>query len=63
VSTCLESRGVHIAARVAAAAGSGELLASRTVKDLLAGSDYAFASRGVHNLKGVPDEWELLAVS
>jgi class 3 adenylate cyclase len=55
--------GVHIAARVAALAGAGELLASRTVKDLVAGSDYAFASRGVHTLKGVPDAWELLAVT
>jgi class 3 adenylate cyclase len=55
--------GVHIAARVAALAGSGELLASRTVKDLVAGSDYTFASRGAHRLKGVPDEWELLAVT
>ena len=54
--------GVHIAARVAALAGSGELLASRTVKDLVAGSDFAFTSRGVHSLKGVPEEWELLAV-
>ncbi len=55
--------GVHIAARVAALAGSGELLASRTVKDLVAGSGYTFASRGLHQLKGVPEEWELLAVS
>ncbi len=55
--------GVHIAARVAALAGSGELLASRTVEDLLAGSNYSFASRGMHSLKGVPDEWELLAVA
>jgi class 3 adenylate cyclase len=55
--------GVHIAARVAALAGSGELLASRTVKDLVAGSGYTFASRGVHSLKGVPERWELLAVS
>jgi pimeloyl-ACP methyl ester carboxylesterase len=55
--------GVHIAARVAALAGSGELLASRTVKDLVAGSGYAFTSRGVHSLKGVPEEWELLAVT
>jgi len=55
--------GVHIAARVAALARSGELLASRTVKDLVAGSDYAFTSRGLHSLKGVPEEWELLAVS
>jgi class 3 adenylate cyclase len=55
--------GVHIAARVAALAGSGELLASRTVKDLVAGSDYAFASRGMHTLKGVSEQWELLAVT
>lgn len=55
--------GVHIAARVAALAGSGELLASRTVKDLVAGSGYEFDSRGVHSLKGVPEEWELLAVT
>jgi pimeloyl-ACP methyl ester carboxylesterase len=55
--------GVHIAARVAALAGSGELLVSRTVKDLVAGSDYAFASRGLHSLKGVPEQWELLAVA
>ena len=55
--------GVHIAARVAALAGSGELLASRTVKDLAAGSGYTFTSRGVHALKGVPEKWELLAVT
>jgi class 3 adenylate cyclase len=55
--------GVHIAARVAALAGEGELLASRTVRDLVAGSDYSFSSRGAHSLKGVPEEWELLAVS
>jgi len=54
--------GVHIAARVAALAGAGELLVSRRVKDLVAGSGYAFVSRGLHRLKGVPDEWELLAV-
>ena len=54
--------GVHIAARVAALAGSGELLVTRTVKDLVVGSDYGFASRGLHRLKGVPDEWELLAL-
>jgi class 3 adenylate cyclase len=54
---------VHIAARVAALAGAGELLASRTVRDLGASSDYAFSSRGLHSLKGVPEEWELLAVT
>ena len=50
-------RAGRVAGRVASLAGSGELLASRTVKDLVAGSGYSFASRGVHCLKGVPDEW------
>jgi class 3 adenylate cyclase len=54
--------GVHIAARVAALAGAGELLVSRTVRDLVAGAGYEFVSHGAHVLKGVPDRWELLAV-
>jgi class 3 adenylate cyclase len=54
--------GVHIAARVSALAGAGEVLTSRTVRDLVAGSGIAFESRGTHTLKGVPDEWEILAV-
>jgi pimeloyl-ACP methyl ester carboxylesterase/class 3 adenylate cyclase len=54
---------VHIAARVESAAGAGEVLASRTVKDLVAGSGFHFDSRGTHQLKGVPEEWELYAVS
>ncbi len=54
--------GIHIAARVAALAGAGELLVSRTVRDLVAGAGYEFVSRGAHALKGVPDRWELLAV-
>lgn len=53
---------VHIAARVLAAAGPGEILVSRTVKDLVAGSGLAFTDRGVHALKGIPDEWQLFAV-
>ena len=53
---------VHIAARVEAKAGSGEVLATRTVKDLVAGSGVAFEPRGVHTLKGVPDDWQLYAV-
>lgn len=53
---------VHIAARVGALAGPGEVLVSRTVKDLVAGSGIAFESRGTHSLKGVPDHWEMLAV-
>ncbi len=54
--------GVNIAARVAAMAGTSEVLVSRTVRDLVAGGDYAFTSRGSHVLKGVPGRWELLAV-
>ena len=53
---------VHIAARVLAKAASGEILCSRTVKDLVAGSGFAFTDRGSHALKGVPDEWRLYAV-
>jgi class 3 adenylate cyclase len=45
-----------------AAARAGEILCSRTVKDLVAGAGYAFAGRGTHRLKGVPDSWELYAV-
>ena len=53
---------VHTAARVLAKAGAGEILCSRTVKDLVAGSGFAFAERGTHRLKGVPDSWQLYAV-
>jgi class 3 adenylate cyclase len=53
---------VHIAARVMAAAGGGEIVCSRTVKDLVAGSGFAFDDRGTHSLKGVPDAWQLYAV-
>jgi class 3 adenylate cyclase len=53
---------VHLAARVAAAAGAGEVLVSRTVVDLVAGSGLEFSDRGEHALKGVPGEWQLFAV-
>jgi class 3 adenylate cyclase len=53
---------VHIAARVMGEAGPGEVVCSRTVKDLVAGSEFAFADRGMHALKGVPDDWQLYAV-
>jgi class 3 adenylate cyclase len=52
---------VHIAARVSALAGPGEVLVSSTVKDLVAGSGIRFAERGAHRLKGVPDQWRLFA--
>jgi class 3 adenylate cyclase len=53
---------VHIAARVLAKASAGEILCSRTIKDLVAGSGFVFAERGTHRLKGVPDSWQLYAV-
>ena len=53
---------VHIGARVASLAGPGEVLVSRTVKDLVTGSGTEFESRGLHVLKGVPDEWQIYAV-
>lgn len=54
---------VHIGARVAARAGSGEVLVSGTVKDLVVGSGIEFEDRGSTELKGVPGEWRLFAVS
>ncbi len=52
---------VHIAARIGALAGPGEVLVSSTVKDLVAGSGIEFADRGAQSLKGVADEWRLYA--
>jgi DNA-binding SARP family transcriptional activator/pimeloyl-ACP methyl ester carboxylesterase len=52
---------VHIAARIAASAGAGEVLVSSTVKDLVAGSGIVFEERGEHELQGVPDAWRLFA--
>jgi class 3 adenylate cyclase/pimeloyl-ACP methyl ester carboxylesterase len=54
--------GVVIARRICDLASSGQLLASRTVKDLVTGSGIAFADHGSHTLKGVPDDWQLYAV-
>ena len=53
---------VHIGARVAAAAGPGEVMVSATVRDLAAGSGFAFEDRGERELKGVPGTWRLFAV-
>jgi class 3 adenylate cyclase len=52
---------VHTGARVAALAGSGEILVSGTVKDLVAGSGLRFSDRGVQSLKGIPGEWRIFA--
>jgi class 3 adenylate cyclase len=53
---------VHIGAHVASLAGPSEVLVSRTVRDLVAGSGLRFEERGTHTLKGVPGEWRLFAV-
>jgi class 3 adenylate cyclase len=50
---------VHIGARVMACADAGEVVASSTVKDLVVGSGLRFADRGLHTLRGVPDQWRL----
>jgi class 3 adenylate cyclase len=53
---------VHIASRVSAMAGPGEVLVTGTVRDLVVGSGIVFEDRGRHHLKGLPDEWQVLAV-
>ena len=53
---------VHIGARISALAGSGELLVSSTVRDLVVGSDQTLADRGEHELKGIPGTWRVFAV-
>jgi class 3 adenylate cyclase len=53
---------VHIAARVMAAAGPGEILTSRTVRDLIVGSDIVLDDRGTQRLRGVEGTWQLFAV-
>jgi len=59
----LAGLAVNVGARVSSAARPGEVLVSQTVKDLVAGSGIEFAERGTHELKGVPGEWRLFAVS
>jgi class 3 adenylate cyclase len=54
---------VHIASRVMAAAAPAEVLVSRTVRDLVVGSDFVFADRGAHTLKGIEGEWQLFALA
>jgi class 3 adenylate cyclase len=54
---------VHIAARVSAMAGASEVLVTRTVTELVAGSGVTFEDRGDRDLKGVPGHWQLFAVT
>jgi class 3 adenylate cyclase len=53
---------VHIGARVAAQAGPGDLLATSTVRDLVAGSGIEFEDRGLFTMKGIPQPYRLFAV-
>ncbi len=53
---------VHIGARVAAKAQTGEILVSSTVRDLVVGSELRFSERGQHELKGVPGTWAIFAL-
>jgi class 3 adenylate cyclase/dihydrofolate reductase len=55
--------GVHIAARALAQAGDGEVVVTRTVRDLVTGTDLAFSPLGAVGLRGVPGEWELFVAS
>jgi class 3 adenylate cyclase len=55
--------GVHIGGRISALAGQNQVFVSRTVRDLVAGSGLEFADRGVHTLKGVPNDWQILEAS
>jgi class 3 adenylate cyclase len=54
---------VHLAARIMGLGQSGEILVSRTVRDLVIGSELTFTERGEHDLKGIPDRWALYAVA
>ena len=62
VGTDVAGLAVHLGQRISALAGPGEVLVSRTVKDLVVGSGIEFDDRGEHELKGVPGPWQLFAV-
>jgi class 3 adenylate cyclase len=54
---------VHVAARIMATAGAGEIVVSRTVRDLVAGSDIVLQDRGSRRLKGMGGDWQLFGVA
>ena len=54
--------GVHLASRVASVAGPGEVLVTRVLAGAVLGGPATFTSRGCHSLRGIPEEWELLAL-
>lgn len=63
VGDAVRGIAVHTGARVTSQAGAGEVLVSQTVKDLVAGSGIEFEDRGARELKGIPGEWRLYAVT
>jgi class 3 adenylate cyclase len=54
---------VHLAARIMGKAEAGEILVSRTVRDLVVGSESHFTDRGEHDLKGIEEPWHLYAAA
>jgi class 3 adenylate cyclase/pimeloyl-ACP methyl ester carboxylesterase len=63
IGTELTGMTVHIGARIGAAAGPGEVLVSRAVRDQVVGSGLSFVDRGTRELKGVPGRWRLYALA
>jgi len=59
----LEGVAIHMAARVSGMAAGGDILVSRTIKDLVAGSGIEFEDIGTHTLKGIPDEHQIFRVT
>jgi class 3 adenylate cyclase/dihydrofolate reductase len=55
--------GVHIASRALSSADPGDVIVTRTVRDLATGTDFAFRSLGSVALRGVPEPWELFAAT
>jgi class 3 adenylate cyclase len=53
---------IHVAARVVCRAERGEILVTRTVRDVVVGSELEFEDRGSHELRGLPGRWDLYAV-
>lgn len=63
--TDTDARGiaVHLASRVAGTGNTGDVIVSRTVKDLVAGSGLSFDDFGTHALKGMPEAWQLYSLA
>ena len=53
---------VHVASRIGACAGAGEILVSGATAGLVIGGPFVFEPRGSHELKGVPGQWDLVAL-